>query len=204
MNKPDRGLLPGGLSRESSTLISWRNYYPKNSPAYQDIDRLICDIKLLRGLLPYTGIRYIINAMGYGKYLKEYGKKMQTDFSNYKESLDKILYISKEFNSYEKCLSSLTDCEKTDGGRKPDQEKIFLYTFHGCKGLEFDRVFILDAIEDITPSKGSLDIEEERRMFYVAMTRAKSELTVCIPMEYKKNKTYPSRFVSECSCDIIN
>ena len=60
-------------------------------------------------------------------------------------------------------------------------ERLSLMTFHGAKGLEFDRVYIISANEGITPwklSKDSGELEEERRMFYVAMTRARHELHI--------------------------
>ncbi len=204
MNKPDRKLFRGGLNNSFVRLEIWRDYYPEISWEYKRIDKLISDVRLLKGFMPYTGITYIINAMGYGRYLQEYADSRKIDYDNYKGILNKLLYLSKDLNGYRELLRELTDYEKNDCNRKPSDERIFLYTFHGSKGLEFDRVFILDAIEDITPAKGAYDIEEERRMFYVAMTRAKSELTLCISKNFNGDKIYPSRFVSECSCDIIN
>ena len=75
--------------------------------------------------------------------------------------------------------------KEMDEMRKRQQEVkegVHLATMHSSKGLEYDKVFILDAAEGITPYKKAVldaDLEEERRMFYVAMTRAKKELTIC-------------------------
>ncbi len=75
-----------------------------------------------------------------------------------------------------------------------------LMTFHASKGLEFNQVYILDANEGITPHKkavSSAEIEEERRMFYVAMTRAKDRLIIC-SSESNFHKEYElSSFVKE-------
>ena len=73
-------------------------------------------------------------------------------------------------------------------------------TMHSAKGLEFDTVFILGANEGVTPHrKASLkeEIEEERRMFYVAMTRAKERLVISYVKEKNGKDADPSRFVEE-------
>ena len=78
--------------------------------------------------------------------------------------------------------------------------RVFLHTFHGAKGLEFDRVMILDANEGVTPSKHvetEEGLEEERRMFYVAMTRAKKELCISAVEKRQNELLYPSRFLKE-------
>ena len=70
--------------------------------------------------------------------------------------------------------------------------------------MEFDHVYIMDANEGITPSrhaKKNEEIEEERRMFYVAMTRAKHELSIATIMRQGNEELYPSRFVRELSED---
>jgi DNA helicase-2/ATP-dependent DNA helicase PcrA len=79
-----------------------------------------------------------------------------------------------------------------------EETNVFLYTYHGSKGLEFDMVFCIDVNEGIVPSPYcNGDVEEERRMFYVAITRAKSDLYIsCIKI--RGGKTYsPSVFINE-------
>ena len=80
-------------------------------------------------------------------------------------------------------------------------ENVKLYTFHGSKGLEFDIVFIIEADEGITPQASAASeralLEEERRMFYVAATRAKKELYIFYTESEYDRKKFMSRFVSE-------
>ena len=81
---------------------------------------------------------------------------------------------------------------------------LILSTIHASKGLEYDKVFILDAAEGITPYKKAVldaDLEEERRMFYVAMTRAKKELTICWAKKQFSHELTVSRFVEEMKDD---
>ena len=73
-------------------------------------------------------------------------------------------------------------------------------TFHRSKGLEFDTVFIIDASEGYTPQNHavtSTQIEEERRAFYVAVTRARRELYICECSDRLGRETRPSRFIKE-------
>ena len=73
-------------------------------------------------------------------------------------------------------------------------------TMHGAKGLEFDTVFIIESNDGVIPyKKATLDneIEEERRMFYVAMTRAKRKLIISYIKSKNGKEQYPSRFVTE-------
>ena len=90
------------------------------------------------------------------------------------------------------------DMDEEDENSCPDS-RVGLYTFHGSKGLEFDHVFIPDVNEGIVPSAkaGEEGIEEERRMFYVAMTRAKKSLTLITVDHRNGKKMYPSRFIAE-------
>ena len=71
---------------------------------------------------------------------------------------------------------------------------------HGAKGLEFHSVFLIEANEDVCPYKKAEvveDMEEERRMFYVAMTRAKKRLVISYVKERNGKPMLPSRFVHE-------
>jgi DNA helicase-2/ATP-dependent DNA helicase PcrA len=77
---------------------------------------------------------------------------------------------------------------------------VALKTFHASKGLEYKVVFIIDALEGITPSNKALaqgNLEEERRMFYVALTRAKRECYICFPNQIGEKCYKKSRFIDE-------
>ncbi len=79
-----------------------------------------------------------------------------------------------------------------------------IITMHSAKGLEYDTVFIIDANEGVVPHKKAVmaeDLEEERRMFYVAMTRAKNHLHIYFTKERYKKPVEMSRFVGEFLVD---
>lgn len=83
-------------------------------------------------------------------------------------------------------------------------KSIQLLTIHRSKGLEFSHVFIVGAVEGSLPHDYALDawregddgpLEEERRLMYVAMTRAKKELAISAPLHYRGKRAHPTRFV---------
>lgn len=85
---------------------------------------------------------------------------------------------------------------------KSSNKGITVTTMHSAKGLEFDVVFILEANEGLAPYKKASkpeEIEEERRMFYVAMTRARNHLHIYEVKEYYNKDLEPSRFLTELS-----
>jgi DNA helicase-2/ATP-dependent DNA helicase PcrA len=103
-------------------------------------------------------------------------------------------------NEYEEMLKRQKDCAGSK--REHDKKGIELITMHASKGLEYDNVFLPGCIEGNIPSKkaeSDADVEEERRMFYVAMTRAKKSLYISA-VKGKTGKERPSRFL-ESICD---
>ena len=88
--------------------------------------------------------------------------------------------------------------------KRADREAVAFMTMHASKGLEYPIVYIVDANEEITPHKKAVttqEIEEERRLFYVAMTRAKNELHICSVKERYGRRQEPSRFIGELLFD---
>ena len=77
---------------------------------------------------------------------------------------------------------------------------MLISTLHGVKGLEYDKVYILNVNEGSMPYKKAVlepAIEEERRLFYVGMTRARKELDLCYVRQQHEKKREPSRFLEE-------
>ena len=159
-------------------------------------------------------LRIVLDA-GYDVYLKE-------NFANYRnrlEDLEQLAVFAYQFGSVEDFLTQLallTNVEAEDGqATDDDSEKIRLTTIHQAKGLEFDVVFVIMLCDGLFPSGRSLETEEgeeeERRLFYVAITRAKNELYLCYPLERAGYGSTgmdamqePSRFLSEIPHDLLN
>ena len=105
--------------------------------------------------------------------------------------------IEEWFGHVEDYTEMLREKEKK---KSLDQEGVRLMTIHAAKGLEFDSVFLIEANEGSIPyrkAKTEGEIEEERRLFYVAMTRAKELLKICYVKTKNGKEVSPSRFVEE-------
>jgi DNA helicase-2/ATP-dependent DNA helicase PcrA len=159
-------------------------------------------------------LRLVIDA-GYDDYLKE-------TYDNYERRLEELQQLAEfafQFGSVDEFLTQLallTNVEAEDGNApKDDVEKIKLSTIHQAKGLEFDVVFVIMLCDGLFPSARSAESsdgeEEERRLFYVAITRARNELYLTYPLirggfGNSGNDTFqsPSRFLSEIPKGLIN
>ena len=132
----------------------------------------------------------------YDKYLKEYATFRNLDYTEVRELYDTIVEDAKRFATISEWFSYGAEYARKlrEESRKKDREGVVITTMHRSKGLEWKIVFIIDADEKITPHKKSCDqpemLEEERRLFYVAMTRAKDLL-------YVFNYYIPSRFIED-------
>jgi DNA helicase-2/ATP-dependent DNA helicase PcrA len=158
-------------------------------------------------------LRLVIDA-GYDDYLKE-------TFANYRSRLDDLEQLAAfafQFGSVEEFLTQLallTNVEAEGDRSQNDDEKIRLSTIHQAKGLEFEVVFVIMLCDGMFPSARSMDStdgeEEERRLFYVSITRAKNELYLSYPLirggyGNSGNDAFqsPSRFLSEIPADLLN
>jgi DNA helicase-2/ATP-dependent DNA helicase PcrA len=159
-------------------------------------------------------LRLVMDA-GYDDYLKE-------NYANYRnrlEDLEQLAVFAYQFGSVEDFLTQLallTNVEAEDGdAANRDAEQIRLSTIHQAKGLEFDVVFVIMLCDGLFPSARSMEAdegeEEERRLFYVAITRAKNELYLSYPlMRAGYGSTgmdamqQPSRFLGEIPRDLLN
>lgn len=163
----------------------------------------------------YSLIKRIVVEFNYNQYLKDTYKD---DFDERIKNVSQMYTIAKEFPDVAEFLESLVLTNENDSNaeevdKAKQDNRVILMTMHGSKGLEFPIVFIVDAVEDIIPSKFAKTteaVEEERRLFYVAMTRAKETLVIFSPqsmMRFGQNEYYDtSRFVKEIDpkyCDII-
>jgi len=157
-------------------------------------------------------LRLVMDA-GYDDYLKE-------TYDNYERRLDEIQQLAEfafQFGSVEEFLTQLALLTNVEAEEDPqdDTEKIKLSTIHQAKGLEFEVVFVIMLCDGLFPSARSTESndgeDEERRLFYVSITRAKNELYLTYPLMRggfgaSGADTYqsPSRFLSEIPKDLLN
>ncbi|HWQ30910.1 MAG TPA: ATP-dependent helicase [Negativicutes bacterium] len=163
------------------------------------------DLKRLAAMKPQNAVKYIRNVTGYDEYLKEYAASKGIGTKGLMEIIEEIESSSSRFESIELYLKHIEEVEEKLGERNYEnlgKNNVKLLTMHKAKGLEFETVFICGSIEGLSPyikddSAHEADYEEERRLFYVAMTRAKNELYISIPKRRYGKPVKPSRFVDE-------
>lgn len=162
------------------------------------------DLKRLSSMNLNNAVKYIRNVIGYDEYIKDYAASKGISAKGLMETVEEIESSAGGFESIvlymqhvEQVSEKLAEKDYSSFGGN----NVKLLTMHKAKGLEFDTVFICGAVEGLSPyikgdSEGE-DIEEERRLFYVAMTRAKRELCITIPKHRYGKAVKPSRFVEE-------
>jgi DNA helicase-2/ATP-dependent DNA helicase PcrA len=144
-----------------------------------------------------------------------YGDYLKGAYADYVERLDELKALvgfAARFDSMQDLLAQivLLNGETSDRQVEPEAEAVKLTTVHQSKGLEYDVVFLIGVADGMFPGRRSIeagDVEEERRLFYVAVTRAKNELYLCYPRVATKGGSggmllSPSRFLSELQSDL--
>ncbi|MBR4780952.1 MAG: ATP-dependent helicase [Lachnospiraceae bacterium] len=203
-NRPTRYITRESLRRQD---LSFDTLYAENrDKAYvrEKLDKLKYDLAILGKLPPKAAVGYIRKAVGYDGFIKKYAEERMLDADGLFEILNELEASAAEFTTYadwKKHIEEYTEAlRKKTAEHKEKESGVGLLTFHSAKGMEFDTVFIIDASEDYTPywqAATSAEIEEERRMFYVALTRAKNRLFVLHADDRFGKKREPSRFVRE-------
>ena len=134
---------------------------------------------------------YIRKVIGYDNYLKEYVKEQGMNWEEAKEILDFVQESTRNMAGLEEWKNYIQQYEEALKNSGEEKIGVQIITMHACKGLEYPIVFLPDCNEGKVPHKKAItkeEIEEERRMFYVAMTRAKRHLEILyIEDELKKH-----------------
>ncbi len=162
---------------------------------------MLYDIKSLEGRSPKQFVSYLGGIMHYKKYITDHakylGKEPEDDMAIFKHLEEE----AGEFETMEEWLKYADQYRKImqEASRKKNKEGVCLSTFHGSKGLEWEKVFIINANKGTCPyskAETEAELEEERRMFYVAATRAKRSLDISYILG-EDNDLKPSQYLYE-------
>ena len=202
-NRPNRYLTRESMKTGNVSYESLRRYYRDKDWMVDRIDQLEWDMKMICDKTPYAAIQYIRKRMGYDEFLKEYAAYRKISSEDLFAVLEEIWQNSKGYGTIKEWfehIESYGKMLKEQNKKNGEKEGVNLMTMHAAKGLEFDTVFVIEANEGSCPYKKAIadeEIEEERRLFYVAMTRAKRKLVISYVKEKNGKDLLPSRFVSE-------
>lgn len=206
MNRPMRYISRESLPERTVAYDAWQEYYSGQPWIAERIEQLEYDLKTLARITPYAAVNYIRRAIGYDAFLAEYARSRQIAADELFEVLDELQESTKGCQSLGDWLDFTAEYTKElakKWERRQDMEpgeSISIMTLHGAKGLEFDLVIIPDLNAGVIPYKKAVlepELEEERRMLYVGMTRAKKELHLYHVRQLRGKHAEPSPFLLE-------
>lgn len=202
-NRPKRYISRDSMKEGRISYESLRNFYCDKDWMMDRIDQLEWDMKMLRDKTPYAAIQYIRKSMGYDEFLREYAAFRQIPTEDLMTVLEEIQQNSKEYQTIAEWFAHVENYKvmlERQRTKNSHEEGVALMTIHGAKGLEYELVFVIAGNEGSIPYKKACteeELEEERRLFYVAMTRAKSRLVISYVKEKNGKDLSPSRFIEE-------
>ena len=210
LNKPKRYIgkdllaeaetMPYTLLRSFFVCPSLKGWQEEN------LENLRIDLNQIRKRTPYDAVKYIRKVIGYDEYLEEFAAYRRTSAQVLQEIADEIMETAKDcadVRSFREQLERLS-LQMKEQSRKKGQKRngVALMTMHGEKGLEFRAVFLPSMVEGIVPHEKGMDtVAEERRLFYVAMTRASEKLCLSAILQRYEKERKPSRFLAEMGLD---
>ncbi len=208
INKPtryiSRRLAEAANGPES---CSFTNIMMKGELKPYQLKRLIQlkqDLELLKSKSAYEAITYIRKDIGYDKHIEEYCVEKQLSSDDLFEVLDEFQELALKYTRIQDfidCINSFKLRLKQYKATKNNDNEVLLTTMHSAKGLEFRVVIIIGAVEGLIPHYKSEaneeTLEEERRLFYVAVTRAKEHLIISSPRFRYDKRAEASRFIDE-------
>jgi DNA helicase-2/ATP-dependent DNA helicase PcrA len=192
------------LGKSGNVLDNLMDTEGLKSYSKREISKLKDNFKRLKNLPMGGKIDFIMDHLGYKKYMEYSSKKESLGLQGELIVLETLKRISKTSTSLKTFQGRLKYLDNLMDNSTKEKKDIFLSTIHSAKGKEYKHVYLIDLFEGMFPSKESkksdpIIAEEERRLFYVGMTRAKDTLTILFPGIVGENKTEVSTFLKELS-----
>lgn len=205
MNRPNRYLARETLQEPTVDFNKWKWLYRDRDWMVDRIDKLEYDLEMLAKTNPYAAITYIRRGIGYDNYLQQYAEYRRMKPEELIELVTELQESARDFDTFEEWFAYMEEYKRELERQKELRERrnmdgVTLATMHSSKGLEYEVVILPDVNEGLTPYKRAVspeELEEERRMYYVAMTRAKRYLHVFSVVRLHGKEMELSRFVGE-------
>ena len=204
INRPKRYVSRDALEGQEISWEALKSWYQEKGWMVERIEQLEYDLRMIQKMAPVAAVNYIRKAVAYDDYLREYAQYRRMKPEELLVLADQLQESAAAYRTYEAWFQHMEEygrqLKEQFYNRERDVNGVCLMTMHSAKGLEFPVVYILDANERVTPHHKAVleaDLEEERRMFYVAMTRAKDRLHICYARERYGKPQDRSRFIDE-------
>ncbi|WP_160693006.1 ATP-dependent helicase [Clostridium sp. C2-6-12] len=207
INKPFRYISKSNLSYVKSydkqedpfTILMDK----QDTPPFQrkKLDELRKEINYLNKISLSSAIAYIVMDLGYIDHIKGYAQKLNQSSEDMEDIIEEFKLAAEGFKTIFEFLQHIEEIKETieESKKKTKREGVILSTIHGVKGMEFPNVYVINCVEETIPHASSIkdNIEEERRLFYVGITRAIDNLYLFSPRSRRGQFKEVSRFVVE-------
>ena len=212
INKPFRYISKDNLNLIKdepdfiNSLINKCDLHPKQVKTINDLD---IDISYVKGLNPKNAISYIRTTLDYDRYILDYCANRKIKTNGLIEILNELESSATNFKTIQEYLEHIerVKSEIVDNKNNKETDGVIFTTMHSAKGLEFKNVYIIGANEGTIPHEKSYEIddeekkndqiEEERRLMYVAITRAEENICISSPTNKYGKRVSKSRFVED-------
>lgn len=186
MNRPLRYISRDALHRADQrvSMEDLRRFYAKKDYMIRNIKKLEYDLSYMKKMDLFAAVNYIRKGIGYDDFLRKQAAEQGIAADEYLKTADELqkrFGMFEDLNVLEAHIDRYRDQAEKTGPSSQTEEKVAVMTYHASKGLEFDTVHLMDCNEGNIPYKKSVtpdEIAEERRLFYVALTRAKEHLDI--------------------------
>ena len=212
INKPFRYISRETLNsvKESRNIFnSLINEYDLHKKQIETLKDLMTDLEYIKNLSPKDAISYIRTTLDYDKYILDYCSNRKIKTNSLIDTLNEVESSSSNFKSIEAYLEHIENVKKELENTKKNNfiDGVVFTTMHSSKGLEFKNVYVVGCNEGTIPHEKSYEIEdekikieqieEERRLMYVALTRAEENLYLSTLKNKYGKRVFASRFVNE-------
>jgi len=212
MNRPLRYISRTCVDTQTVDFERLRMWYEDKPWMIARLDEMERDIRTVAKLRPYAAVNYIRRAIGYDDYIRTYAQEKGADEEELFQIAGEVMEDAANYESFVQWSAGIEAARETRRQKEAQrsvragtaegsqQNGVLLATLHAAKGLEFSTVFLPDVNEGMLPyRKASLnsEVEEERRLFYVGMTRAKDILHIMYVQDRFGREQKPSRFLRE-------
>lgn len=201
MNRPVRYIRRDSVPMQPFSMQELIDNNKSRDYVIHNIIQLYKQLDFLKSMSPYAAVNFIRKGIGYEEYIKEKSKETGASLRVWQEELDQMQESAKGFATIAEWLTHIEHYEeKVEEAKKEKADAVHIITMHASKGLEWPIVILPDVNEGYVPHKKAVtdaETEEERRLFFVAVTRAKEKLFVFSVKEKEAGNILPSRFIQE-------
>lgn len=208
MNRPVRYIKKSTVPRQAFRMEALIQNNKSTEYVVQNIVDLYDALRFIKGLNPFSAVNFIRKGIGYEAFLKKQALENGRDAAKEIEMLEELMQLAKDFETIPEWLEHIQNydtimreiTQQENGLKSAGTDAVSMVTMHSSKGLEWKVVILPDVNEGVVPHKKAVtdnELEEERRMFYVAMTRAKESLFLFYIQEKEAGNLLPSRFLDE-------